>query len=174
MPETDWTKSKKWADRFMPEIKSILGRMFINESTMQMDAEEGTDLIVLEIRPVRIACRIRQYRYYERYPDEFTIRRRRPSGAKSEMMKIIEGFGDYYLYGFSNKEETALQAYSILDLGVFRRELILHHWKKHLKYSQQNNRDGSSDFLAFTKSSFPPDLIIRPVSKPLSIEAFPC
>ena len=58
------------------------------------DAERNTDLIVLKLDAVRIACRVRNHEYITRYGDEFTIRAERPSGVKTELAKIIDGWGD--------------------------------------------------------------------------------
>jgi len=54
------------------------------------------------------------------YPNEFTIRWKRPSGVKTEIHKIKEGLVDYILYGFVDKEENKLIKYFIGDLDVFR------------------------------------------------------
>jgi len=159
----DWKEDKAWVDLFEPAIKKICAEVFIHAAPKRIDMEEATDLLVLEIKPITIACRVRRYKYYPDFSDEFTMRRSRPSGKKSEISKIIEGWGDYYFYGFSNKFEdgSGFESYTIFDLRIFRRELILHGYKKHLKFSRQNNKNGSSDFLAFKLNCFPEDFFIK-------------
>ena len=78
--KTPWRHDKRWSDRFLPEIKRILGEYLIGEPREAEDIERNTDLIVLKMEAVRIACRIRKYEYLLQYPGEFTIRAARPSG----------------------------------------------------------------------------------------------
>jgi hypothetical protein len=116
----EWQKDKRWSDRFLPEIKRNLGEFLIGEPDPTEDQERNTDLIILKLDSVRIACRIRRYDYFIKYPNDFTVRSGRPSGAKSELTKIIEGWGDYLFYGFCNPTETELIAWRLLSLNVFR------------------------------------------------------
>ena len=103
-----WQLDKRWADRFLPEIKRILGEHLIGEPPEEEDQEHNTDLMVLKMDAVRVACRVRRNQYIDRYGDEFTIRAGRPNGSKTELTKIVEGWGDYFFYGFSDENETAL------------------------------------------------------------------
>ena len=100
---SEWQKDKRWSDRFLPEIKRILGEHLISEPPIEEDAERNTDLMVLRLDAVRIGCRVRKYEYLKQYGDEFTIRAGRPTGAKTELTKIIEGWGNYFFYGFSDE-----------------------------------------------------------------------
>jgi len=152
---TTWKENKRWSDRFLPEIKRILGERFIGEPPYEEDAEHNTDLIVLKLEPLRFGCRVRRNQYVDRYGDEFTIRAGRPSGAKTELTKIIEGWGDYLFYGFSDSEEKTLAQWAIIDLKVFRA------WHSRQLYIGEHpgignaNVDGSSSFIAFKLSEMP-------------------
>lgn len=161
----DWKEDKNWVDLFEPTIKRILGNTFIKTASKRIDMEEATDLLVLELKPLTIACRIRRYDYYFKwdYKNELTIRLNRPSGKKSEFKKICEGWADYYFYGFSNQYEdgSGFKSYSIFDLKVFRREWIFNNWKHHLKFKKQINKDSSSEFFAFKISCFPKDFVLN-------------
>jgi len=147
-----WEVDKAKADRYLPEIKSILGRTFIGAAPVEEDQERNTDLIVLKLEPIRIACRIRTCEYFRRYPAEFTIREGRPSGVKTELTKILEGWGQYFFYGFSDENQEGLKAWAIGDLNVFR--LWFHRQTVRsngiLPGKQKNNCDGSSCFRAFS------------------------
>jgi len=147
----DWHEDKRWSDRFLPEIKAILGGQLIGEPPIEEDAERNTDLIVLKMEAVRIACRIRRYSYYEKYANEFTLRVGRPSGIKTELTKVIEGWGDYFFYGFADEDEKKLAAWRIGDLKKFRlwfnRQLTKN--KGIVPGMAKINKDGSSDFIAF-------------------------
>lgn len=160
---SQWQADKRWSDRFLTQIKGILGVHLIGEPPAEEDAERNTDLMVLRMDAVRIGCRIRKHQYLARYGDEFTIRAGRPSGVKTELTKIIEGWGDYFFYGFANEDETQLANWTLADMRVFRRT-----YAKMLVQSQAGvvpgiakaNLDGSSSFAAFRWGQFPPDFIV--------------
>jgi len=157
-----WKNDKRWSDRFIPEIKSVLAQHLISESPIEEDQEHNTDLIVLTLRPYRVACRIRRHEYYQNYKNEFTIRAGRPSGCKTELQKIIEGWGDYFFYGFSDQVEKNLLSYFLGDLKVFRiwfnRRICMN--KGNVPGKSKNNKDNSSYFMAFDKDDLPNDFLI--------------
>lgn len=151
-----WEQDKRWSDQFMPEIKSRLGQALIGEPPTEDDQQRNTDLIVLKMDAVRIGCRVRKFNQIT-YAGEFTIRSGRPSGVKTELTKIIEGWGDYFFYGFSNQDETALYRWLIGDLKAFRiwysRQLAKNYGRP--PGIPQRNHDGSSSFYAFRWSEIP-------------------
>lgn len=158
-----WQRDKRWADRFLPEIKAALGVHLFGEASEDDDRHRATDLIVLKLEAVRVAVRIRRHAYLERYPDEFTIRAERPSGQETELAKVLSGWGDFLFYGFANAEETGLAAWRLLDLKVFR--LAFHRQIVALPAgrfpgSTLDNPDGSGRFLAFNLADFPAELVI--------------
>jgi hypothetical protein len=65
-----------------------------------------------------VAVRLRRDGYAQRFADQFTIRYHRASGAKTELDKIIEGFGDWMFYGHT--DSTGLSAWMLVDLAVLR------------------------------------------------------
>jgi len=154
---TGYDKDKRWSDRFLPEIKQIIGCCLISEPPVEEDAERNTDLIVLRLEAVRIACRVRRYEYLAGFGDEFTIRAGRPSGAKTELTKIIEGWGDYFFYGFANKDETGLVKWVLGDLKAFR--LYFNYYLAENKGkspgAKKDNNDNSSYFRAFKYHEIP-------------------
>ncbi len=157
----NWQNCKNWSDRFLPQIKSIIGRNLIGE-VEEDDRERNTDLIVLKLDAVRIACRVRRPGYYASYWNEFTIRTARPSGNITELQKVIRGWGDYFFYGHSDIEEANLHAWALADLKEFR----LYFARQLFKYPGtcpgkfQKNRDGSSDFRAFKWSDIGDSFIV--------------
>lgn len=163
-----WEKDKRWSDRFLPEIKSILGVHLISAPPIEEDAERNTDLMVLRLDAIRIGCRIRANKYLDKYSDEFTIRAGRPSGVKTELTKIIEGWGDYFFYGFSNEDETSLAAWCLADLRVFRIEYnrkLVRMDKGNVPGIGKINKDNSSSFAAFNWNEFPPEFIVARVKE---------
>ena len=113
--------------------------------------------MVLKLDAVRIGCRVRKNHYIAQYGDEFTIRSGRPSGVKTELTKIIEGWGDYLFYGFCDENEKSLEKWFIGDLKAFRiyinRELVKNAGK--LPGDGKCNKDNSSSFISFKKNAIP-------------------
>lgn len=169
-----WQQDKKWSDRFIPEITSHLGQILITEPPAIEDMERNSDLMVFGMDSVRIGCRIRTHSYLENYANEFTIRSGRPSGVKTELTKILEGWGDYFFYGFSNESETALQRWFCGDLKVFRiwfnRELTGMDAGSVPGYGKVNY-DGSSSFKAFHLRDLPKDFIVARSGKTETIRS---
>lgn len=160
MTSPSFFTDKKWSDRFIPDMQRIVGEHLIGPAPDDEDMKRNTDLIVLRLDPIRIACRIRKHGYYDSFGDEFTIRISRPSGTKTEFAKLIEGYGDYILYGFADKGETKIHAWILGDLRVFRLTFQEMSWKGKPIGTAQKNKDGSSDFMAFKISDFPDDFIV--------------
>lgn len=160
---SDWQRDKRWSDRFLTEIKGILGVHLIGEPPAEEDAERNTDLMVLRMDAVRIGCRIRKHDYLCRYGNEFTIRAGRPSGAKTELTKIIEGWGDYFFYGFCDPSEQRLARWTLADMRVFRvcySRMLVASPAGAVPGISKSNLDGSSSFAAFQWKQFPPEFIV--------------
>jgi hypothetical protein len=151
----DWTADKRWSDKFLPQIKRILGEHLIGEPSIEEDAERNTDLIVLKMEAVRIACRVRRYEYLARYGDQFTIRKGRPSGVKTELTKIIEGWGNYFFYGFSDEQGEVLAKWILCDLNALRLYINRELYAKRIPWESKQNADGSSDFACFRYAEIP-------------------
>jgi hypothetical protein len=129
---------------------------------MDEDTHHNTDLIVLRLEAVRIACRVRTYKYLGKWGDEFTIRSGRPNGAKTELTKILEGWGDFILYGIADEDDRFLASWLLGNLDVFRlwffRQLVIRSGQ--LPGSEQGNSDGSSTFRAFKINELPETFVV--------------
>jgi hypothetical protein len=68
-----FAEDKSWSDSYIAQIKPILGTLLIGPAPYEEDSERNTDLIVLRMDSVRIACRIRAEEYLERYPNDFLL-----------------------------------------------------------------------------------------------------
>jgi hypothetical protein len=150
-----------WQRGLIPEMKRVCANYLIGEAPAEEDQQHNTDLIVLKLDPVRVACRLRRNSYLERWPDEFTIRAGRPSGALTELQKILSGWGDYIFYGFASADETRLAAWMLGDLKMFR----LWHSQQLLAIGKppgvgQRNGDGSSTFRAYRIGELPERFVI--------------
>lgn len=156
-----WLADKAWSDCFIERIKEIIGRALIVAAPVEDDQLYNTDLLMLRCDSVRIACRIRRYEYHKRFSHEFTIRCTRPSNNKTELEKILEGYGDYFLYGFANEQQDDIAHWTLCNLAVFRGW----YWLRELRCSadlgiRQKNVDGSSDFRVFRWDEFPMNFVV--------------
>lgn len=157
-----WEDEKRWSDRFIPEIKSILGQILIGEASQEEDMKRNTDLIVLRMEAVRIACRVRRFKYLENYGDEFTIRCNSQENAKTELHKVISGWGDVFFYGFCDESETRLAKWIVGDLSVFRFWFTSYCCRNQgfPPGEKRENRDGTA-LRSFCVSDLPSDFVIK-------------
>jgi hypothetical protein len=132
-------------------IKAILGNYFFQKDVTQ-DLEQGTDFLIFIIKPIKVGVRLRRYPYLLKYPKEFTIRYKRPSGVKTEYQKIKEGYVDYILYGFLNSDGSRIIQYFIGDLEVFR-------WVDPAPLFIKPNIPYDSDFAVYSLDQFPDNFI---------------
>jgi hypothetical protein len=150
-----------WSNKFMPLVKQLVGHSIgprlLTVSSFEEDTKQATDLKVLKNGETSIAVRIRKHQYLQRYGTQFTIRSLGRGGAWTEFDKVVvEGWGDFIFYGFSNEAEDDLAAWFIGDLGVFRS----HCWSgKHIpSFSEMTNKDGTR-LAAFDVRDFPTGFI---------------
>lgn len=137
------------------------------------DMKRNTDLSFdLYAYRFRIGCRIRRCFYFcGQYKNEFTLRSHRFSGRKTELAKIVDGFGDLFFYGFAGVNvaasptatptPTTLRHWFLASLGVFRRWRLheIARTGKEPGISKQNH-DASSCFRVYSLTEMPPDFII--------------
>ncbi|WP_439521091.1 hypothetical protein [Marivita sp.] len=149
--------NRTWSDQFIPEIKRIVGAELLKVASNTLDQTQATDLVMLDAQDMRIAARVRRPGYAERYPHQFTIRSGLPSGAPTELNKIVNGYGDLMFYGHSD-EFGRLDSWWLIDLRAFRAALIR---RADIRYGTQKNFDGTC-FTWFDVRSFPnnPPLVL--------------
>lgn len=154
-----WVTDKSWSDRFIPEIKRIVGPHLLVPSSMEVDRSEAADLVILTARSLTIACRVRRHGYALDFGHQFTIRCQRDSGAKTELAKITEGWGDWMFYGHSNQTQDGFDLWNLIDLSSWRAHLIRD--KGSVKKGTMSNGDGTH-FAWFDIRSFvgEPELLI--------------
>lgn len=153
-----WQQDKNAADRFMPEARRVLAELFIRPADLHADLHEATDLKVFTIAPLTVAWRHRSADYLYRFPFDVTIRTSRPSGAKTEFAKILEGWGDFFLYSFGSIGAPHFLAYRILSLAALRAQVAV---GPPLRSRDLVNCDGSSGFRAYDTRAFAPGVQLR-------------
>lgn len=108
------------------------------------DHFEATDLMMLNATDLRIAARVRRPGYAQRYPYQFTLRSHVPSGAQTELAKVVNGHGDWMFYGHANAAENGVAAWWLIDLRAFRSALISDAWNgQRISSGIQSNADGT-------------------------------
>lgn len=160
--DTAYLINRHWSDRFIPEIRRIVGAHLLQIAPEYLDRVCATDLMMLDGRDMRIAARVRRHGYASRYPYDFTIRSRLPSGNSTELTKIVNGEGDWLFYGHANAEETGFDLWWLIDLRAFRAGLIRHAANGYpILSGDHRNADGTC-FKWFDIRSFPnePPLVL--------------
>jgi len=155
---------RKWSDQFIPAMRKIIGPHLLETSSFEVDTQQAADLVVFRARDVTIACRVRRHGYAERYPYDFTIRSARDSGARTELEKFTDGWGDWMFYGHAAQNDPIVERWWLIDLDAWRAAMIRDH--KSIVMVETPNGDGTH-FIAFDVRSFQ----VRPKCKPLVIAA---
>lgn len=145
----NWKKSKSKVDPYMPMVKAALGQVIINIGEKIEDQKEMTDLKILGTGKKRIGVRVRNpysennpnLDIYENFGDEITIRIKRQR-RKTELQKIMEGWGDIYFYGIGDKNQSKFKTFTIFDLDGLRQ--LYNHKGKEIFHAKHWNKDHSS------------------------------
>ncbi|WP_187432378.1 hypothetical protein ROLI_008880 [Roseobacter fucihabitans] len=152
-----YSTNRNWSDRFLPEIKRLVGGHLLETAPDPFDHFQATDLMMLDARDMRVAARVRRPGFAQRFPHQFTIRSRVASGAQTELSKIVEGKGDWMFYGHSDAAQTRVETWWLIDLKAFRAALIRSGGRGYnLVSGEQANPDGTH-FAWFDMRSFPSD-----------------
>ena len=139
MKPTDWQADKQWSDGFVDQVRAILAAnalhiVRVEIASMEDDAHKATDMLITVNRG-QVAVRIRRDSCRHR---DLTLRSWRASGTKTELAKIREGFGDFYLYGWSSNNHIA--EWILVDLTKLRTSGLLDNPR------EKQNPDGKTGF----------------------------
>lgn len=116
---------REQSDMYLEAFKDILRRNSMNFLTLEVsddykDTQEATDMII-KIEGGDVALRVRNPSCKFR---DFTVRTRSKYGGKTEIDKLKEGFGDWYLYGWGDGNGNLLE-WILIDLDKVRKFKIL-------------------------------------------------
>lgn len=157
-----YVEDRNWSDQFIPAIRNIVGPLLVVPSSFEVDTKQAADLIVLKAKDMAIAARVRRIGYSDKYPFEFTVRSKRDSGSKTEMSKLLEGWGDWMFYGHADNNPGALSRWMVIDLHKWRKELLYEGYQKGWSSLAQtkSNNDGTY-FIAFDVRRFKSNIVIE-------------
>lgn len=146
-PNSNYIVNRAWADQYHNIIKKIVEKIApriisFTIAPEQEDMTQATDYIIT-VEKGTIACRIRRPQY-NNYRD-FTIRSRNGE-SKTELAKIKEGFGRWYIYAWT-KNESQIAEWWLLDLNALRESPLLNTDRP-----EKQNTDGKTAFISFTSS----------------------
>ena len=141
--DTAWDWS--WSDGFMPEVARILTLCSLSFFQFRIanaedDLKRATDLTINIISTQQIAIAVRLRRPHYQYRD-LTIRAARSFGTTTELAKIKNGAGDFYLYGWT--EGFHIREWMLVNLNKLRTSGLLVK-PRHVF----TNKDQSTGFIA--------------------------
>lgn len=158
----NYETNREWSDKYIPAISRIVGPKLLIPAPFEVDAKQATDLIVLRARDMAIAARVRRPGFADLYPFEFTIRSKLDSGTKTELSKIVDGWGDWMFYGHAASQGDGFARWFLIDLHKFRAALIRDGMRggDQIQWEQKSNKDGRTHFVAFDLRSFIPTILV--------------
>ena len=153
-----------WQLTYQPAVREILTETFAaDDGDIQFTARESeddrhfnTDIWVrVDGHIQRVSQRLRRYVV----GDEFTLRYARP-GSRTEWQKVWAGFGRFYVYG-RGMPSGHLEDWFVGDLAVFKAWCMEYLDRgEDPPHITKTNRDGSSEFVAFSRRDLPPEFTI--------------
>ena len=119
-----YREDREWSDGLLDQVSGILhdnAPRLVDASVTSdsIDRNNATDMVV-QLSGSNVAIRLRRASCKKR---DFTIRSKRRSGYKTELHKLMEGFGDLYLYGWVNANER-IEEWILIDLDELREKRL--------------------------------------------------
>lgn len=149
-----YRSDRAWSDAFIPAIKHIVGPHLLEPSSLKVDTQQAADLTVLTGRNLTIAARVRRPGFAERWPWQFTLRAERTSGARTELQKIVDRWGDWFLYSHAlNDIDPEIGRWMIVDLHSFRSSYARRIIAPGMS-GMRKNADGKTSFAWFDVRGF--------------------
>jgi hypothetical protein len=172
----DYKSDRWWSMRHVDEVRNRFAEYWgrtaaegLRIGTPMEDCFRMGDLVLVLPIPgfrggtkMRIGVRMRR-EGYEHYTD-FTIRCERDSGMETELPKIINGWGDFFMYCRGDSER--LTEYMIINLEnfrIYRRDYLRTHGSQEPGILK-DNRDGTR-FRAYEPADMPKGVVVVPATK---------
>ena len=161
----EFKTDKKWEEHENQFVEPILQSLLLRKANFKWDVHRATDMRIATViggerdgQAIRdIAVRVRRPGVFldkRGYGSQFTVRTRRDSGAKTELAKFLDGWGDWFFYGHASiLEDEPIPHWCVIDLNIFRKH------ERAVAVHLQDNRDGTY-FNGYDINSFPDELLI--------------
>ena len=146
MLNTEFKKNFSFQDGYLQQIQSIVSlnlqhMVTFRKGTQIEDSYQSTDMVINIDMGVAIAVRIRR-------PDckyrDLTIRSRSWGNGKTEIDKLRDGWGDWYLYAWQNKQNV-LDEWMLINIHAMRSSGLLGS-----KKVSRFNTDGKTAFISYS------------------------
>jgi hypothetical protein len=170
-----WEDSRDWAKPAHSLLEQIIQNSELTRgscfnATQDQDMHEVTD-ITYSCGPLKFSVRVRDWSTHKNsysggvpYTQQFTIRSKVVGGGETEIDKILQGKGSYFIYAWWDREQT-IPLYTIIDLSVFRQVI-----KSRKDCSREKDFwDGTAMYI-FNFHDFPSSLIVEQGQWPKEVE----
>lgn len=147
---------RAWSDNYIDDIRKIVGPRLLVPASLEQDTKQAADLIVLHAKGLTVAARVRRPGFQEKYPHDFTIRSSRENGSKTELAKLIDGWGDWMFYGHASASlPGVIERWALLDLREWRACLLRDSYESGwLRLARQKSNGDGTKFFAFDLRDF--------------------
>ena len=153
-----------WQERYIGTVVQLIAPHLITVSSPEVDKNKNGDLEIAFPRNGTVAVRLRTQKYAQ-YAGEVTFRSRSKHNGKTEISKIIDGYGDYFFYGHVGSENI-IWYWHLLSLNEVRASFTRN--SSMLLRSQMPNGDGTW-FLPFkVERDFPRAVIAHHDSREIA------
>lgn len=130
--------------KYKSTIENIVRKEWKNipmERTIEMSSDHEDMKLSFDMKfenKLELSIRVRNYNALQ-YMD-MTLRTKSRGGGLTEIDKLIDGKGQYYLYMWENKESTEIEEFILVDIEKLRPYLKV----EHCKIAFKSNGDGTS------------------------------
>lgn len=111
--------------------------MVVEESNEEQDTKQATDFI-LRVKGGTVASRIR--RFDPRLYRDLTIRVQSQHGGRTEIDKLRDGWGDYYIYAWEDRDGNVCDS-ALIDINAMRDQGLFDKDQKWLERRIPNRSD---------------------------------
>lgn len=119
----NWNKQLDYYQAFNTILKSnAIHLVDIRTATPDEDSKQSTDFVISISGGGRVAARVRKTAYRD-----LTIRTQSFNGGKTEIHKLREGWGRFYLYCWVNEWKSPIIEYILVDIDVLRKSGLLNN-----------------------------------------------
>jgi len=149
---SDFAHQYAWQEQYINEVVRLIAPYLITVGRPEVDKNEAGDLELAFPRNGTVSVRLRKPDK-ARFVGDVTIRSRSANGGRTEISKIIDGFGDYFFYGHVS-DEGRIWFWHLLNLNAVR-AAFQRHGNKLLKRPEVPNRDGTRFLVFKPEADFP-------------------